>query len=491
MNKALQDLVLTPQMLDRVVAEQCRRSFFRFVQEFWETIIPEPPVWNWHIEFLCNEAQQVMERVAKRLPREWDVVVINVPPGSTKSTIFTVMLPAWAWTLDPTLRGICGSYSSPLSIDLASRSRDVITSEKFKRLFPEVVLREDTHGKIHFKNTLGGDRYATSVGGSVTGMHGHFIVVDDPINPLDAEALSATHLNSANSWLDKTLSTRMVDKTITVTFLVMQRLHEDDPTGHVLSQGESGDLRVRHICLPAELEEPGTQPKRVLPEKCRAKYRDRLLDPVRLPREELARLRIKLGSFGYSGQLDQSPVPLEGGLFKVEHFRLLEVLDWTQVTSAVRYWDKAASEGAGAYTVGVLMCRLKDRSFVVADVVRGQWGALARDQEMLKTAQKDGRKVNIWIEQEAGGGGKSDAEASIRLLAGYTVNKETHATAKELRALPYASQVEAGSVALLRRPWTKAYIDEHGNFPNGKFKDQVDASSGAFNRLVGSGGLTW
>ena len=494
-NDDFKSLFVSREMLDTVVAEQCKRSFFRFVKELWHEIIPEPPVWNWHIEYLCHVAQSVMDRVFNRQPKEHDIVVINVPPGSTKSTIFSVMLPAWAWTRDQTIRTICGCYAGPLAIDLASRSRDVITSTTYQRLFPDVKIRDDTRGKGHFKNELTGERYATSVGGTVTGMHGHVIVVDDPINPNDAEALSEANMIAANAWLDRTLPSRCIDKSITPTFLVMQRLHENDPTGHILKSARDGQIRVRHICLPAELETEDQQSdghfKNVQPEELRANYVNGLLDPVRLPADELDRSRVRLGTFGFAGQFDQSPVPLGGGLFKMGGVSKIEILDWNHVVKAIRYWDKAASEGRGCFTVGVLMCQMRDGSFVVADVVRGQWSPLTREEKILQTAQRDGKAVKIWVEQEAGGGGKSDAQATARTLAGYSVTLEKAMTAKELRALPYAAQVEAGNVRLLNRPWNDAWLNEHLHFPNGKYKDQVDASSGAFNNLVGSSGLTW
>ena len=136
---------------DRALAVLCRRSFFRFVQEFWAEVIPEDPVWNWHIEMLCNEAQEIIMRLIKQdpkigfngtilrpgKPREAKLydLLVNIPPGTTKSTIFSVMLHPWAWTLDATLRIGSGSYSQSLSIDFAIKSRDIIQSDKYKKLF--------------------------------------------------------------------------------------------------------------------------------------------------------------------------------------------------------------------------------------------------------------------------------------------------------------------------------------------------------------------
>jgi len=489
------DLFVSPEGLDLVVAEQARRSFSRFVKEMWDGIVTEPLVWNWHMDVICDALQELAGPVFRRAQKEWDYLIINVPPGTSKSTVCSEMFPMWCWTVDPTIRTVCGSYSSPLSIDIASRSRDVSQSTRYQTLFPYVRLRDDERGKGHFKNTLGGERHTTSEGGTVTGFHGHFIIIDDPLNPQDAESLSEVRLKSANSWIDRTLPSRCIDKSITPTILIMQRLHTDDPTGHILRQAEEGKFRVKHICIPAELEtaeqEALGKRKTVLPERMRERYVDRLMDPKRLPRAELERSRMQLGSWGFAGQYDQAPVPLEGGLFITDRLDSVEVVDWSRVFRAVRYWDKAASKGKGCFTVGVLLLLMKDKSYLIADVARGQWSPLTRDQKMLETAQRDGKRVEIWIEQEAGGGGKSDAQASARNLAGYSVHLDLARTAKELRALPYASQMEAGNVFILNRKWKTDYIEEHRDFPNGRFKDQVDASSGAFNVLAAGGGLTW
>src|SRR5690606_8490821 len=109
----------------------CRVDFFEFVKEFWHEVIPENPVWNWHIPYLCGELQKYGERVKARLPKD-DDLIINIPPGTSKSTIATVMFPAWVWTIDPTLRVLTASYSSSLSTDHSVKSRDIIKSDKYK-----------------------------------------------------------------------------------------------------------------------------------------------------------------------------------------------------------------------------------------------------------------------------------------------------------------------------------------------------------------------
>jgi len=155
--------------------------------------------------------------------------------------------------------------------------------------------------------------------------------------------------------------------------------------------------------------------------------------------------------------------------------------------SAARYWDKAGTAGGGAYSSGVLMARMRDGTFTVVDVRRGQWSALDREKVIKQTAEIDHGiypTTKIWVEQEPGSGGKESAEASVRMLAGFSAAADKVTGAKEVRADPFAAQWQAGNIKLVRADWNRGYLDEHEHFPAGKYVDQVDASSGAFNKIA-------
>jgi predicted phage terminase large subunit-like protein len=123
----------------------------------------------------------------------------------------------------------------------------------------------------------------------------------------------------------------------------------------------------------------------------------------------------------------------------------------------------------------------------VVDVRRGQWSALDRERVIKQTAEVD-REVypatKIYLEQEPGSGGKESAEASVRMLAGFSAAADRVTGNKEVRADPFAAQWQGGNVKLVRGDWNREYLNEHEHFPAGKYKDQVDASSGAFNRIA-------
>jgi predicted phage terminase large subunit-like protein len=153
----------------------------------------------------------------------------------------------------------------------------------------------------------------------------------------------------------------------------------------------------------------------------------------------------------------------------------------------VRYWDKAGTEGGGAYTAGVLLAKDRHNYVYVADVVRGQWGAPAREAVIRTTAEADRARygtVRVVVEQEPGSGGKESAEATIRNLSGFAVEADRPTGDKSLRLEPFAAQAAAGNVRLVAGPWVGDYLAELTAFPSGKYRDQADATSGAFNRLA-------
>lgn len=452
---------------ENIVASICRESFFEFVKEFWDTVIAEEYTHNWHVEYLCNELQRVAERVFKNLPKEYDLVV-NISPGTTKSTIASVMFPAWCWTRKTHMRFICGSYTHALALDLSRRSRDVVRSDKYRRVFPHIELRKDQDTKGFFQNNHKGTRFSVGTGGSVTGMHGHFLIIDDPLDPNGA--LSEADLKAANNWMRETLPSRKVDKSIAATILIMQRLHQNDPSSVMVK-----DENVKHICLPAVLTE------HIRPPKMRHKYKDGYMDPVRLGEKALEEQRKKLGEFAYAGQYLQHPVPRGGGMFKPER---LQIDVPHKIIRKVRYWDKAGTQDGGAYTVGAQLGVDTAGRYWILDIVRGQWSSDRREEVILSTASIDGRAVEIGIEQEPGSGGKESAESTVRRLAGYVVRTDRPTGDKIYRADPFSVQVNGGNVRMAAGNWNTPFIDEMTYFPNSTYKDQIDACSGAFAMLT-------
>jgi predicted phage terminase large subunit-like protein len=466
-----------------------RESFYEFVIEFWDEITPDPYEDAWYIRYLCDEIQVEVEFVLARKSKRYDYIIINIPPGCTKSTILMRMLNAWVWAKDPSRNFIGASYERGLAVELAGDTRLLVKSEKYQRCFPKVIIRSDMDAKGTFGTTKGGKRYSTGTTGNVTGKHGDIVVVDDPLNPRAARSEALTL--SANRFVRETLPSRKRNKKISPTFLIMQRLAEDDPTGMLLemAEGSEGKLKIKHICLPDKAKND------VQPPELRELYVDGLLDPERLPLDVLEKERLN-GEFYYAGQFEQRPIPAGGAMFKTEMLKTgiappnpAQPKFWTK---QVRYTDKAGTYEDGCYTVGVRMGKDKDGRFWVLHVDRYRQESAAREARMKQVANIDGKHVVQAIEQEPGSGGKDSARASAKNLAGFHVVLDRPTGDKIYRADPYAGQVNGGNVYLapegildgLPQKWHMAYLNELQFFPHGKFRDQGDASSGGFKHLT-------
>jgi len=451
-----------------------KKSLHDFILQGWRAAEPKSYVDGWHISVICEHLEAVFNGQIKKL-------VINMPPRHMKSLSASVFFPAWSWMIDPGIRFLCASYAHSLSIRDSVKCRRLIQSKFYKNLLkyyrPEFTLAGDVNNKVRFENNFGGVRLAASVEGALTGEGGDIILVDDPHNVIEGE--SATKRKAVLDWWDQAMSTRLNNPKTGAYILIMQRVHEEDLTGHVLSQGGWD-----HLSLPARYEG-----KRLISTSLNWEDPRTVMDEPLWPEQfgdgELASLENQLGSYGTAGQLQQRPAPREGGMYKVKMLlnNLVDQIPYSLIRRSIRYWDKAGTMDAGCMTAGVLMHELKDKTILVGDVVAGQWGALEREERMKQVAHLDGSKVKIWTEQEPGSGGKESAEATIRNLSGFVVKADRVTGDKVTRAEPFAAQVEAGNVFVLNREWTKDYIDELELFPNGKFKDRADASSGAFNKL--------
>ncbi len=248
------------------------------------------------------------------------------------------------------------------------------------------------------------------------------------------------------------------------------RWHEDDLAGRLLTSEEADAWHVVNLPALAEADDPlGREPGEAL---C----------PERYDEQDLARIKTVMGN-SFSALYQQRPTAPDGEFFKRAWF---EIVGGAPVDCAwVRYWDKAGTAGDGDYTAGVLMGR-KAGIFYIADVVRGQWSAGDRERIIRQTAEMDAQRgsVRIWHEQEPGSGGKDSADATTRNLAGFPVYVERATGDKATRAEPLAAQAQAGNVKIVRGAWNAGYLSELTSFPQGSNDDQVDASSGAFNKLA-------
>ena len=221
-----------------------KRSLKEFTKRAWPTIEPGREFYdNWHIDAISEHLQAVVEGDIKRL-------IINIPPRHMKSISVAVALPAWTWTIQPEKRFLFASYAGSLSIRDSVKCRRLIDSKWYKDHFGHTFkLTSDQNQKQRFENDQTGQRIATSVDGALTGEGGDIIVVDDPHNVREAE--SSTVREGVLEWWDQAMQTRLNDPKTGAFIIIMQRVHENDLTGHILGNEYNA---WDHLCLPARYE---------------------------------------------------------------------------------------------------------------------------------------------------------------------------------------------------------------------------------------------
>jgi predicted phage terminase large subunit-like protein len=254
------------------------------------------------------------------------------------------------------------------------------------------------------------------------------------------------------------------------------RWHLDDPCGRWLEHFPQ--TKVLRYSAIAEQDEPHR--KAGIP-----------LFPEFKSLEFLEARRRVLTTAGWESIYQQKPIASGGDMFPVERFNIIASINRSQVKRSIRYVDKAGTADGGSYTAAALVHEMKDGTTVVEDMIRGQWSALVRDQRIMQAAIADDavcQRYQIWFEQEPGSGGKESAEDSARKFKEFSVHLDKVTGSKEIRAEPYAAQVQAGQVSLVGGEWNRAFLEEHEQFPVGKFKDQVDATAGAYNKLLATHG---
>jgi predicted phage terminase large subunit-like protein len=297
-------------------------------------------------------------------------------------------------------------------------------------------------------------------------------------------ALSDAERTTTIRWFSETVPTRLNNPITSAIVVIMQRLHEGDVSGHIIDEG----LGYEHLCLPMRFE-PDRKCHTVIGFSDPREEEDELLFPERFPIEVVEREEKAFGgrsSAATAGQFQQRPTPRGGLMFQADQIAVVDPEKVPKMRRIFRYWDKAGTKDGGKRTAGVKMGVDSEGCYWILDVVKGQWAASEREKVIAQTAKVDGPRVRIHLEQEPGSGGKESAENSVKMLAGYAAGADRVTGDKTLRAEPFSCQVAIANVKMVRAEWNTEYLHELRLFPLGKFKDQVDASSGAFNELQGS-----
>ena len=418
---------------------------------------------NWHISLMAAKLQQVVSGKIKRL-------IINIPPRHLKSHLASVTLPAYVLGLNPTANIVCATYAQDLSDKFARDCRAVMQSDWYKACFG-TKLTQTRAALQELITTKGGSRYATSVGGTLTGRGGDLIIIDDPIKPSDAQ--SEARRNSANEWFGGTLYPRLDSKATGSIIVIMQRLHEDDPTGHLLQQ-RGWEL----LSFPAIAEANETHVVETL--FGRRTYTRKIgeaLHPARENLETLDQIKLALGTYNFAAQYQQSPAPAGGGMVKEAWFRNCGPNELpTPFSQIIQSWDTANKPSELADYSVCTTWGIKDSRFYLLNVFRKK---LAFPELKRAVVEQDAlfKPTVILIEDRASGTQLIQELIAAGLSKVTRINPEGD---KIMRLNAQTATIENGFVYIPNEAlWRADYLHELAVFPNGRYDDQVDSTAQA------------
>lgn len=457
--------------LDQEIA---RRSLSEFCKMAWHVLEPATPIkWGWALDAMCEHLEAVHNGQIKRL-------LMNVPPGMMKSLLTGVFFPAWEWGAggQPSMRYLTTAHKEDLAIRDNLKCRRLISSDWYQERWG-VELCGDQNAKKKFENTATGFRESMAFR-SLTGSRGDRIIIDDPLSVDDA--FSEAALSAAEQTFLEAVPSR-VNNQDSAIIVIMQRLHERDTAGIILSR----QLGYEHLMLPMRFE-PERRCATCIGFTDPRTEDGELLFPERFSEAQVSEMERTMGSFATAGQLQQRPMPRGGGLFKsdwIQHWdKLPERFD-----AAVISWDMTFKESATSdFVVGQVWGR-KDGAFYLVDQFRGRWDFVKSLEQFVAAARKYPRITRKLIEDKANG--PAIISALKRKVTG--IIPITPKESKEARANAVTTLWEARNVYLPppdRYPWVaQDFIPELLAFPSGAHDDTIDAMSQALNDLNRHSGL--
>lgn len=449
--------------LEEVNRELAERKLVHFIKQAWDILEPNTPYRHgWHVDAVAEHLEAVTAGEIKNL-------VINVPPGHMKSLETCVFWPAWNWIKEPWLRWIFASYSGDLSTRDSNKMRALVSSPWYCRNWgSRYRVTKDNESRV--ENDKTGLRIATSTGGLGTGERVHRAVHDDLLRANDTH--SEAKRKQAEEHL-RAMSTRGVSPEEYSQVLIMQRLHEKDPTGVVLQLGG-----WEHLCLPAEYD-PKRSRVTVIGWKDPRKKAGELLWPQMYTKENIDGLKVSLGSYGAAGQLQQLPAPADGGIVLRKWWKFYQQLP-ERFDHIIDSWDMAFKDTASsAFVVGQRWGALGANRYLIKQVrAKMSFTVSTAAVKLLRTPETEA----ILIEDKANGPAIID---SLKKSVGGIIPVEPNG-GKEARAHAQSPLVEAGNVYLPDpeiEPWVTIFIDEWAMAPNGEYWDQIDAATQALGYM--------
>jgi len=462
-----------------VETELATRYLKPFTEQAWHVLEPVTDFTpGWHLDAVADHLESVALGIGKPdAPGAIRRLIINIPPRHSKSLLVSAMFPSWLWINHPAFRSITASYGQDLAVRDAVKMRRLITSNWYQNRWSDrYQLTGDQNAKQRYENDKTGYRIATSVDGIATGEGGDGIFIDDPHNIKDS--LSPVKLQSVIDWFDMVIQTRLNNPKTGFIVLIMQRCHERDLTGHILSK----ELGYTHLCLPARYERNHPQAWPADPRSVDGE----LLWPSMYGETELLSLEKSMGTYAAAGQLQQRPTPREGGMIKRGWFTIVEALPAAH-RRTVRFWDRASTEKTRLndpdWTAGAkLSCH--EGLIYIEHIDAFQASSHENEKRIKQRAIMDGPDVQVFMEEEPGSSGKDTiSHYSRNVLQGVAFRGRRSTGPKESYIDVIAAQAEAGNVRLLKGDWNEAFLKQCEQWPMGAHDDYIDAVAKAYAEI--------
>ncbi|MDA9448666.1 phage terminase large subunit [Bradyrhizobium sp. CCBAU 21360] len=416
---------------------------------------------NWHIHAIAYQLERVRRGEITRL-------IINMPPRYLKSITVSVAFSAFLLGLSPGRRIISISYGDELSAKHASDFRSIVHAEWYRRAFPDMRIVRSTESELI--TTRRGSRRTTSVSGTLTGLGGDVILIDDPQKPIDAQ--SDSRRTGTNQWVTNTLMSRLDDKQTSAVIVVMQRVHLDDLSGFLTSSSDDWEV----LSLPAIAETDAAIP--IGPNQFHFRKSGEALHPAHESIKTLRKLRQTLGPDVFAAQYQQAPVPAGGAMIKRDWLRYYDEAPSREVLGCrvIQSWDTAAKNGAQNDWSVCTTWLVIDGNYYLLDLVRGRFEYPALRDTALQLAKRF-KPHEILVEEASTGIALAQ---ELRDQGDCFVNPVKINHDKVGRLYVQQSKFAAGRVLFPRNASFLAELEmELLTFPQGRHDDQVDSISQA------------
>lgn len=409
---------------------------------------------NWHLQAIAYQLERVRRGETTRL-------IINMPPRYLKSIMVSVAFPLFLLGHAPWRRIIAISYGDELSTKHASDFRSIAQSRWYPRSFRSMRIARSTEAEVI--TTARGFRKTTSVSGTLTGLGGDLIIIDDPQKPVDAQ--SDTRRNSLNQWVTNTLMSRLDNKQTGAVILVMQRVHMDDLSGFLAASSDQWEV----LSLPAIAEADAAIPIGL--NRFHFRNAGEALHPDHESIETLRKLQQTLGPDVFAAQYQQAPVPAGGAMIKRSWLRYYDDPPARERGTVIQSWDTAAKNGAQNDWSVCTTWLVVDNNFYLFDLIRGRFeypmlrntaielaGRFKPDQILIEDAS-----TGVALAQELRNGAFSVKPVKVEhdKIGRVYIQQDKFATGRIWlpRNAPYLANLET----------------ELLTFPQGRHDDQVDS----------------